>query len=60
MDNAHSLVTFMVVRSFDMKKDTFHPLEDRKKFLGPKVPYFSSIGVLTYLANCTRPNITFL
>ena len=27
--------------------------------LGPKVPYLSAISALMYLANCTRPDITF-
>jgi hypothetical protein len=27
--------------------------------LGPEVPYLGAIGVLTYLANCTWPDIAF-
>jgi hypothetical protein len=30
-----------------------------KKFLVPEVPYFSAIGTLMYLANCTRYDIAF-
>ena len=27
--------------------------------MGPEVPYLSAIGALIYLANCTRPDISF-
>ena len=30
-----------------------------EELLGPEVPYLSAIDTLTYLANCTRPNIAF-
>jgi hypothetical protein len=36
MDNAHSLSTPIVVRSFDVHKDHFHPREDDEETLGPK------------------------
>ncbi|KAL0439224.1 UNVERIFIED_CONTAM: Secreted RxLR effector protein [Sesamum latifolium] len=49
----------MVVRSLDVKKDSFRPRESDEKLLGPKVPYLSKIGALMYLANHTRPDITF-
>ena len=42
-----------------MNKDLFHPKEENEELFGPKVPYFSAIGALMYLVNCTRPNITF-
>ena len=42
-----------------MNKDLFHPKEKNEELFGPKVPYFSAISALMYLANCTRPNITF-
>ena len=42
-----------------MKNDHFRPREDDKEILGPKVPYLSAIGALMYLANCTRPVISF-
>ena len=42
-----------------MKKDSFRSLEDGEKILGPEIPYLSAIGALTYIANCTRPDIAF-
>ncbi|XP_068317152.1 secreted RxLR effector protein 161-like [Pyrus communis] len=48
----------MVVRYLDIKKDPFRLKEDDELVFGPKVPYLS-IGALLYLAQCTRPNITF-
>ena len=49
----------MVVRSLDVNKDRFRPCENDEEFLGPEVPYLSAIGALMYLANNTRPDITF-
>ncbi|XP_020240725.1 trihelix transcription factor GT-3b-like [Asparagus officinalis] len=49
----------MVVRSLEVDKDPFRPKEDNEEMLGPEVPYLSTIGVLLYLANCTRPDIAF-
>ena len=59
MDKAHPLSTPMVGRSLDVKKNPFRPQEEDEETLGPKVPYFSAIGALMYLANCTRPVIAF-
>ena len=59
MDKAHPLSTPMVGRSLDVKKNPFRPQEEDEETLGPKVPYFSAIGALMYLANCTRPDIAF-
>ena len=50
MDKAHPL---------DVNKDPFHPREDNEEIFGPEVPYLSAIGSLMYLANCTRPDISF-
>ena len=49
----------MVVRSLDVKNDSFRPCEKGEKLLGPEVPYISAIVALMYLANCTRPDIAF-
>jgi hypothetical protein len=59
MDIAHSLSTSMVVRSLDVKKNSFRPREDNKELLGPEVPYFSAIDVLMYLVNNTLLDIAF-
>ena len=59
MDKTHPLSSPMVVRSLDVKKDPFRPCEKGEELLGPEVPYLSAIGALMYLANCTRPDITF-
>ena len=59
MDKAHPLITPMVVRSLDVKKDHFHPQEVGEETLGLEVPYLGAIGALMYLANCTRPDIAF-
>ncbi|KAI5413573.1 hypothetical protein KIW84_057951 [Lathyrus oleraceus] len=50
----------MVVRSLDMEKDPFRPRENNEELLGPEVPYLSAIGALMYLANYTRPDISFV
>ncbi|XP_070015867.1 secreted RxLR effector protein 161-like [Nicotiana sylvestris] len=59
MDGAHPLSTPMVARSLDMNKDPFRPQEENAELLGPEIPYLSAIGALMYLANTTRPDITF-
>ncbi|BBH05089.1 Disease resistance protein CC-NBS-LRR class family [Prunus dulcis] len=59
MDKAHPLSTPMVVRSLDIKKDPYRPKGDDEIVLGPEVPYLSAIGALLYLAQCTRPDISF-
>ena len=51
MDKAHHLSSPMVVRSLDVKNDSFCPCEKNEELLGPEVPYLSTIG--------TRPNIAF-
>ena len=50
----------MVVRSLDVKKDPFRPCEKGEELLSPEVPYLSAIGVLMYLATCTRLDMLFL
>jgi hypothetical protein len=59
MDKTHPLSTPMVVRSLDMKKNPFRPHKDNRELLSLEVPYCSAIGVLMYLANNTRLDITF-
>ena len=50
----------MVVRSLDAKRDPFRPNEDDEENLEHEVPYLSALGALLYLAQCTRPNISFV
>ena len=59
MDKAHPLSSPMIVRSLDAKKYPFHPKEENEALLSPEVSYLSAIGALLYLAQCTRPDITF-
>ena len=42
-----------------LNKDPFQPQEKNEELLGYEVPYLSAIDALMYLANITRPNITF-
>ena len=57
MDKANPLSTPMVVRSLNVKNDSFRPLEDNEEILSPEVPHLSAIGTLMYLDNCTRDKI---
>jgi ribonuclease HI len=59
MDKSHPLSVPMVVRSLDVKKNLFRPLEDDEEIIGPEVPYLSAIGGLMFLASHTRPDISF-
>ena len=59
MDKVHHLSSPMVVRSLDVKNDSFRPCEKYEELLGPEVPYLSVIGALMYLVNCTHSDITF-
>ena len=34
--------------------------EDEEEIFEPEVPYLSAIGALLYLAQCTRPDISFV
>lgn len=58
-DKAKPSSTPMIVRSLDPKKDLFRPADDNEEILAPEVPYLSAIGALLYLAQCTRPDISF-
>ncbi|KAI5671425.1 hypothetical protein M9H77_11789 [Catharanthus roseus] len=49
----------MVIQSLDVAKDPFQPQEEDEELLGPEVPYLSAIDALMYLANNTRPDISF-
>ncbi|KAM1940652.1 hypothetical protein ACFX13_028329 [Malus domestica] len=49
----------MVVQTLDAKRDPFRLKEDEEEILEPDVPYLSAISALLYLAQCTRPDISF-
>ena len=49
----------MVGQTLDPKKDLFRSKEDDENILSPEVPYLNAIGALLYLAQCTRPDISF-
>ena len=59
MNEAHPFTSPMVVRSLNVKNDPFRPFENGEELLDPEVPYLSAIGVLMYLATCTRLDIAF-
>ena len=59
MDKSHPLSSLMVVRSLEVTKDPFRFKEENEELLDPEVPYLSAISALMYLANYTRPDITF-
>ena len=59
MDKVHPVSTPMIGRSLDPKKDPFRPRDDDEDVLEAEVPYLSAIGALLYLAQCTRPDISF-
>ena len=58
-DKANPLSTPMVVRSLNIENDPFRPCEKNKEILDSEFLYLSAIGALMYLANCTRPDISF-
>ena len=59
MNKAHPLSSLMIVRSLDVKNDSFRPCEKGEELLGLELPYLSAIGALMYLANCTCPDFAF-
>ena len=59
-DKAKPSSTHIVVLTLDVKRDPLRPKEDEEEILEPEVPYLSEIGALLYLAQCTRPDISFV
>jgi hypothetical protein len=59
MDKFHPVSTPMIGRNLDPRKDLFRPKDDDEEVLEAEVPYLSAIGALLYLAQCTRPDISF-
>ena len=60
MDKTYPLSSLIVVKSLDMKKNSFCPHEKDENLLGLEVSYLSIIGALMYLANCTVKILLFL
>ena len=52
--------TPMIVHSFDPEKDPLRPKDDDEDVLEAGVPYLSTIGALLYLAQGTRPDISYV
>ena len=59
INKTHLLSSPMIVRSLDMKKDSFRHCEKGEELLGHEVPYLSVIGAIMYHAICTRSYIAF-
>jgi hypothetical protein len=59
MDKAYPATTPMIVRAMEKDKDPFKPRKEGKEVLEQEYPYLSVISALMYLANNTKPDITF-
>jgi hypothetical protein len=59
MDNAHPASTPLTVRRLDPERDEYSPRRQGEAILPPEIPYVAAIGALMYLANTTRPDISF-
>ena len=49
---SHPFNSLIVVLSLELNKNMFDPNEEDEELLGPKLPYFSVIDTMMYLANC--------
>jgi hypothetical protein len=59
MDKVYLLRTPMIVRALENDTDPFRPKQEGEELLELEYSYLSVIGALIYLANNTRPDITF-
>jgi hypothetical protein len=59
MDKVYTSKTPMVIRALEKDSDPFWPCQEGEEVLGSEYPYLSAIGALMYLANNTRPDISF-
>jgi hypothetical protein len=59
MDKEYPQRTHMIIRALEKDKDPFRPKQEGEEVLGAEYTYLSVIGALMYLANNTRPDITF-
>jgi hypothetical protein len=60
MDKSYPSKTPMVVRDLEKDTDPFQPRQEGEEVLGSEYPYLSAIEALMYLANNTRPDISFV
>jgi hypothetical protein len=58
-DTTNTCKSPMVVISLIPDQDPFRPKEDNEEVLTEEFPYLAAIGALLYLANCSRPGISF-
>jgi len=49
----------VIGRSLIVDNNPFRPCGENEEILGSEISYLSAIGALMYLANCTRPDISF-
>jgi hypothetical protein len=59
MDKSYPSKTPMVIRALEKDIDPFRPCQEGEEVLDSEYPYLSAIGALIYLANNTRPDISF-
>jgi hypothetical protein len=59
MNKYYPSKTLIVVRTLENGSDPFQPRQEGEEVLGSEYPNLSSIGVLMYLVNNTRPDIAF-
>ena len=60
MDKTNLLSIPMIVRSLNVKNNSFRPYENDEEVLGLEVSYLSVIEDLMYLTNSTRSDIAFV
>jgi hypothetical protein len=59
MDKAYPLRTPLIIHVLEKNIDPFRPKQEGEEVLRVEYPYLSVIGTLMYLANNTKPDITF-
>jgi hypothetical protein len=59
MDKVYPSKTHMVIKALEKNTDPFRPRQEGEEVLSSEYLYLSAIRALMYLANNTRPNITF-
>jgi hypothetical protein len=59
MNKAYPSKTLIVVRALEKDTDPFRPRQEREEVLSFEYSYLNDIEALMYLANNTRPDISF-